>query len=154
MWGIHRRSRTKSRDEVWTEYMRQKIALHNKARDFLGRALQLFRNRVVAIRDRSAPSPSGSVAALVEALKCADTPVTIREALLEAMPLQDEADVADEMRAAQSRLRTPRPVDDSSWSPPKRRPLRSIGSNTPSPDDRRGAKRASKKPKGSRARRR
>jgi hypothetical protein len=144
----------KSRDNVWTEYMRQKIALHNKARDFLGRALQLFRSRAVVVRDSSIPSPSGSIAALVDALKCADTPVTIREALLDAMPMQEDDTVANEMRAAQARLKAPRPEDRGSWSPPKRRPLQHLLMNTPSPDDRRGAKRASKKPKSSRARRR
>jgi len=153
VWGIQRRNRAKSRDDVWTEHMRYKIAISDKARAFLGRALQLFRSQAAAVRDRSALSPPKSITALVDALRCADTPHTIREALLQAMPLREEDAVGNEMRAAQDRLRTPQP-EDNSWSPPKRRPLRSIGSNTPSPDDRRGAKRASKKPKGSRARRR
>ena len=68
--------------------------------------------------------------------------------------MQKDAAVAVEVRAAQARLKAPRPEDHGSWSPPKRRPLQHLLMNTPSPEDRRGAKRASKKPKSSRARRR
>ena len=72
VWGVLRGYRAKSRDNVWTQHMERKIELHKKARDFLGRALQLFRSRAVVVGDLSEgtpASPSGHIAALVRALR-------------------------------------------------------------------------------------
>jgi len=161
-----RKQRAISRHNVWTAHMPHKIELREKMGEFLARALRLLCSRALAIgevvdRDTPVQSRSGALAAGLlrrlfnsyrgmrdhAAVQRFLTVVSLRGLILDYKQARDRemTNAVLRMEPASSNLQL---------SPPGRRstvcPLMGIPSN-PSPAQR-GAKRVSKKPKGSRSR--